>query len=77
MATEEHEAHRCPVRRCKAVVPPDRLMCKRHWYMVPKPIRDRVWATYDNGKGQMSALHLDAMEAAINAVDALEIERGK
>ena len=25
------------------------LMCRRHWYMVPKPLRDAIWQTYRDG----------------------------
>lgn len=42
--------HRCAARGCKRRVPIKMLMCRAHWYTVPKPIRDRVWATYRPGQ---------------------------
>lgn len=26
------------------------FMCKKHWYMLPKEMRDRVWALYIPGQ---------------------------
>jgi hypothetical protein len=58
-----------------ASVPPEMLMCRKHWYMVPKPIRDRVWAEYRHGqcddKNPSAAWH-SAADAAINAVATRE-----
>lgn len=63
--------HHCHARRCTVLVPPKMLMCPRHWFMVPKPLRDRVWATYRAGqcddKNPSLAWH-DAADAAIKAV---------
>jgi hypothetical protein len=39
-------AHTCHATGCGAHVPPQMWGCRKHWYMVPKPIRDRIWATY-------------------------------
>lgn len=46
-------------------------MCKRHWFMVPKQMRDRVWATYRPGQcddWQPSAAYCDAATEAVQAV---------
>lgn len=63
------EAHRCPVAGCRARVPYHRLMCKLHWYQVPRPLRDAVWATWQSGAGAGTAAHTAAIEAAVRAVD--------
>lgn len=46
-------------------------MCKRHWFMVPKRLRDTVWATYRQGqcddKNPSESWH-EAADAAIQAV---------
>jgi hypothetical protein len=43
--------------------------CKRHWFMVPKAIRDRIWATYRPGqcddKNPSRAYLLAAREAVV------------
>jgi hypothetical protein len=46
-------------------------MCRRHWFMVPKTLRDRVWTTYTPGqetRRDPTTAYLDAADAAINAV---------
>ena len=67
--------HHCHAHGCEVPVPPEMLMCKRHWFMVPKPIRDRVWATYRPGqcddKDPSDPWH-EAADAAIAAVYAKE-----
>jgi len=42
--------HLCHAEACRTPVPPARLMCRDHWYMVPKPDRDLVWALYKPGQ---------------------------
>jgi hypothetical protein len=42
-------------------------MCRRHWYRIPKQLRDQVWATWRSGLGACSREHLDAVRAAIAA----------
>jgi hypothetical protein len=44
------DAHRCHAKDCRAVVPPRIFMCRRHWFMVPKTLRDAVWAAYRQGQ---------------------------
>jgi hypothetical protein len=63
--------HVCHARKCMVPVPPKMLMCKRHWYMVPKELRDRVWATYRRGQEidkDPSMEYLDAAMAAVRSV---------
>ena len=61
--------HRCPVTRCTARVPADRLMCKPDWYAVPRALRDAVWRTWQNGQGAGTPAHTAAITAAVAAVD--------
>ena len=67
--------HTCHARLCSVAVPPERLMCKRHWFKVPKKIRDAVWATYRPGQcddKQPAAEWHRAADAAIAHVALLE-----
>jgi len=60
--------HTCHAKGCKVPVAPKLLMCRRHWFMVPKPLRDRVWETYRPGqevKKNPTTDYLDAADAAI------------
>jgi hypothetical protein len=43
-------AHTCHATGCKTAVPPEMWGCKKHWFMVPKALRDRIWATYRVGQ---------------------------
>lgn len=41
--------HTCHAIACEVEVPPSMLMCKPHWFKVPRDIRIKVWAEYENG----------------------------
>jgi len=43
-------------------------MCRSHWYMVPKELRDQVWATWRSGQGAFSSEHREAVRTAVTAV---------
>jgi hypothetical protein len=66
---------RCPIPRCPVPIDPTRLMCRKHWYQVPKPIRDQVWATWRSGQGARSREHKDAVRLAIAAVLAASADQ--
>jgi hypothetical protein len=68
---------RCPVAGCtrhrRGV---DELMCPTHWYMVPRPLRSRVWLAwrrYQHGPGTIEQLRA-AQGAAVEAVERAEGE---
>ncbi|HEX9551842.1 MAG TPA: hypothetical protein VF983_01440 [Streptosporangiaceae bacterium] len=58
----------CPIPRCSRQIDPSRLMCRSHWYMVPKELRDQVWATWRSGQGACSAEHRGAVHRAVIVV---------
>lgn len=70
--TAREGIHACHARGCETEIPPELLMCRRHWYMVPKAIRHRVLATYRpgqcSGRPAPSREWHDAADAAIAAV---------
>ena len=71
-------SHRCHAKGCSKAVPPRLLMCSRHWYMVPKRLRDAVWEHYRPGQEIdkcPTRAYLDAADAAIAAVAAQEAQR--
>lgn len=57
--------HECPGPECGKLVPDEMLACPRHWYQVPKPMRDAVYKAWNRGAGAGSAAHYNAMLAAI------------
>jgi hypothetical protein len=45
-------------------------MCRCHWYLVPKLLRDEVWATWRSGQGAFSPEHQEAVRIAITVCQA-------
>jgi hypothetical protein len=42
--------HTCHHPRCDVAVSPKMLACRPHWFSLPKPLRDEIWATYRPGQ---------------------------
>jgi hypothetical protein len=42
--------HHCHWPGCETEVPPAMWGCRRHWYQLPKRLRDRIWETYMPGQ---------------------------
>lgn len=42
--------HTCHAHGCAISVPPKMFMCRKHWLLLPKPIRDAIWAEYRPGQ---------------------------
>lgn len=64
-------AHCCHATGCEREVPPEMLMCRHHWFMVPTPIRKAVWSTYRQGQcddWDVSRAYCAAAKAAVVAV---------
>jgi len=55
------------VPSCNEEIDTSRLMCRHHWYRVPKQLRDHVWATWRSGRGTLSTEHQRAVRLAIAA----------
>ena len=72
-------SHECHAKGCRIEVPPKLLMCPRHWWMVPLALRRRVWQTYRLGQDidkDPTDEYLEAAQDAINAVEKKEREGG-
>ena len=72
--------HFCHAKACNIVVPPKRLMCKRHWFMVPADLRKAVWREYRPGQEvdkEPTAEYLEAAQKAVVAVQATEEIRSR
>lgn len=56
--------HTCHWPGCKLQVPPARWGCSKHWFTLPKHLRDKVWQTYQAGQEETmspSQKYLDVM----------------
>lgn len=65
-------AHTCHADGCPVVVPRKMFMCRRHWYMLPKVMRNEVLAAYTPGQesdwGKVTERYLDVTLACINFI---------
>lgn len=67
------DVHACTITGCEEAVPRDKLMCPRHWRMVPKPLQTAVYAAWHRlieGDDRTAArAHVMACSAATRAVE--------
>lgn len=55
--------HHCHWPGCKTIVPPKLHMCARHWYTLPKHLRDLIWRYYVPGQEIRKDPTIEYMEA--------------
>lgn len=56
--------HHCHWPGCSTQCPPAMWGCKKHWFMLPKYLRDRIWATYRPGQEVNLTPSVQYLEAA-------------
>jgi hypothetical protein len=56
--------HVCPAPGCPVLVDDEQLACSRHWYSIPKELRDELWRAYWGG-GRGTPRHVAAVNACI------------
>ena len=69
-------SHQCPVSGCGSLIADDKLMCFRHWSLVPEGLRRRVHSAWSAVRlSRIASKRRDALEryrdvreAAITAV---------
>lgn len=64
--------HACPVEGCKHTdVSTDRVMCWKHWAMVPRDLQNSVyrWAKVSAERKRIQTEHLQAVRSAIESVN--------
>jgi hypothetical protein len=69
--------HVCHAVGCKVEVPPEMLMCRRHWFMVSPLWRGRVWKTYRPGQCDDMNPSLRWLAAATHAQADVACKEGK
>lgn len=70
------EQHTCHAAACEAHVPPRMHMCKRHWFMVPKALRDGLWDAYRPGQERRMDPSPEYLLAAARCVHAVAVKEG-
>lgn len=69
--------HTCHATDCDVKVAPQMFMCRRHWYMLPKAMRDAIWRTYRPGQCDDWNISHEYAEAARAAVRFIAAKDGK
>lgn len=54
----------CPIEGCGASKGADKLYCKRHWFMLPGPLRAQIWETWRNRRRGIEPYREAVKEAA-------------
>lgn len=57
--------HTCHWPGCTIEVPPAMWGCKRHWFTLPRTLRNRIWATYVPGQEITKTPSDDYLDAAL------------
>lgn len=57
--------HYCHWPKCEVAVPPKMWGCRKHWFMLPKYLRDKIWANYRVGQEITKDPSEEYLEAAI------------
>lgn len=68
--------HRCHALCCTAAVPPEMLMCRAHWKMVPKSVQRDVWANYRRGQCDDKSPSAEWCSAADLAITHVALKEG-
>ena len=66
--------HTCHAIACDVPVPPEMLMCRKHWFTVPVGLRNRVWTEYHNGITKAYCLAAKAAVIAVAEKEGREID---
>lgn len=66
--------HTCPTTGCTITVPANTFMCARHWRMVPRPLRDAIYADFAR-TGRAGANHREALRL-VNATEGGRADLG-
>lgn len=61
--------HHCHWPGCNTQVPPAMWGCRKHWYNLPRTIRNRIWNTYECGQEVKGTPSKDYLAAAQEAQD--------
>lgn len=65
--------HRCPAPYCVHDIPFHLFACKKHWFTIPRELRDRLWHEWDEHAGEDSYFKVRAECLAALGVPVEEI----
>jgi hypothetical protein len=68
-AQPQTRRHACHWPSCTTQVSPAMWGCRRHWYALPQPIRQRIWRAYSPGQEKSLTPSREYVEVAREARD--------
>lgn len=69
--------HKCHAVGCRRAVPPELLMCLKHWRAVPKDVQRAVWRNYRPGQCDDKDPSQAWLEAADLAIVHVAVQEGR
>lgn len=70
-------AHTCHATECEVNVPPEMFMCRKHWFSLPKIMRNKIWRYYRQGQCEDWSISKEYSEAAKECVRYIANKEGK
>lgn len=64
--------HLCHHPRCEVHVPPRMLACRKHWYQLPRWLRDEVWDRYSPGQERRKDPSSEYLETVHKCIEVWE-----
>lgn len=58
-------SHTCHWPDCGIEVPPDMWGCRKHWFKLPKHLREKIWKTYRSGQEITKTPSKEYIDAAL------------
>jgi hypothetical protein len=77
LAQPQNRNHECHWPGCDKQVPPALWGCREHWYKLPKPLRDRIWKTYQPGQEKTMTPSREYVQVAREAQEWIAAHYGE
>ena len=59
----------CSALRCRKPIGRDKIYCKEHWFKLPKPARDGIWASHRSKDRSTHLINIARATLYLNEVD--------
>ena len=69
-------AHTCHATSCEVKTSPEMFMCRKHWFMLPKVMRNKIYSTYRVGQCDDWAISKEYSEVAKECVRFIAAKEG-
>ena len=72
----EQLPHTCHATGCTTEVHPRYFMCRRHWWMVPRGMQQKLWAVYRPGQEVTKDPSPEYLDVAREIIDYVAGKKG-